>query len=103
MRVVIWCGMLRWWTPLHQLMSRPRQRWQARRPRLPRREKNVRYSALLNTHVFVPLAMETLGPINVTDQNFMRDLGRKLTTSTGENERPVSCYNASLSPYNVLI
>src|SRR6218665_1955912 len=85
MRVVIWCGMLRWWTPLHQLMSRPRQRWQARRPRLPRREKNVKYSALLNTHVFVPLAMETLGPINVTGQNFLRDLGRKLTTSTGDN------------------
>src|SRR6218665_52589 len=24
--------------------------------------KNAKYSALLNTHVFVPLAMETLGP-----------------------------------------
>src|SRR6218665_2704361 len=46
--------------------------------------KNVKYSALLNTHVFVPLAMETLGPINVTGQNFLRDLGRQLTTSTGD-------------------
>src|SRR6218665_1770616 len=47
-------------------------------------EKNAKYSALLNTHVFFPLAMETLGPINVTGQNFLRDLGRKLTTSTGD-------------------
>src|SRR6218665_1120850 len=48
-------------------------------------EKNAKYSALLNTHVFVPLALETLGPINVTGQNFLRDLGCKLTMSTGDN------------------
>src|SRR6218665_2369792 len=47
--------------------------------------KNTKYSDLLNTHVFVSLAMETLGPINITSQNFLRDLGRKLTTSTGDN------------------
>ena len=29
--------------------------------------------------------METLGPINVTGQNFLRDLGCKLTTSTGDS------------------
>src|SRR6218665_968508 len=49
------------------------------------KRKNVKYSALFNTHVFVPLAMETLCPINVTGQNFLGDLGRKLTTSTGDN------------------
>src|SRR6218665_217604 len=38
-----------------------------------------------NTHIFISLAMETLGPINITGQNFLRDLGRKLTTSTGDN------------------
>src|SRR6218665_127621 len=48
-------------------------------------EKNVKYSTLLNTHVFVPLAMEILGPINVKGQNFLRNLGRKLTTSTGDS------------------
>src|SRR6218665_4004923 len=47
--------------------------------------KNAKYSALLNTHVFVPLAMETLGPINVTGKNFLRDPGRKMATSTGDN------------------
>src|SRR6218665_2336583 len=31
------------------------------------------------------IAMETLCPINVTGQNFLRPLCRKLTTSTGDN------------------
>jgi len=47
--------------------------------------KMKNYSALLNTHFFVPLALDTLGPINITGQNFLSDLGRKLTTSTGGN------------------
>src|SRR6218665_1977107 len=48
-------------------------------------EKNANYSALLNMHVFVPIALETLGPINVTGQNFLQDLCRKLTTATGDD------------------
>jgi len=58
----------------------------------------------LNTHFFVPLALETLGPINITGQNFLSDLcvasWRRQKETT---QRPVSCYNASLSPNNVLI
>src|SRR5688572_32408619 len=45
----------------------------------------TKYNALLNTHFFVPLALETLGPINITGQNFLSDLGRSLTLSTGDN------------------
>ena len=44
--------------------------------------KMSKYNALLNTHFFVPLAIETLGPINITGQNFISDLGRSLTLST---------------------
>src|SRR6218665_2527303 len=85
MRVVIWCGMLRWWTPLHHLMSRPRQRWQARRPRLPRREQKRQVQRFFkHARLRSSIAMDPLGPINVTDHNFLRDLGRKLTTSTGD-------------------
>src|SRR6218665_2854825 len=49
------------------------------------------YSALLNTHFFVPLALDTLGPINITGQIFLSDLGRKLTTSTGGNRE--TCFS----------
>src|SRR5688572_26382770 len=44
----------------------------------------TKYNALLNTHFFVPLALETLGPINITGQNFISDLGRSLSLSTGD-------------------
>jgi len=67
--------------------------------------KNAKYSAFLNTHVFIPLPMETIGPINVTGQNFLRDLDRKLTMSTGDNQE--TCFllqRLSINiGYNVLI
>src|SRR6218665_3199593 len=52
-----------------------------------------------NMHVFVPLAMETLGPINVTGQNFLQDLGRKLTTSTGDNRE--TCFLLQRLPITI--
>src|SRR6218665_2898198 len=83
MRVVIWCGMLRCHGGHLCIILCPGHGRDGRRGgRDCHGEKNVKYSALLNTHVSVPLALETLGPINVTGQNFLRDLGRKLTTST---------------------
>ena len=48
-------------------------------------EKMTKYNALLSTHFFVPLAIKTLCPINITGQNFISDLGRSLTLSTGDN------------------
>src|SRR6218665_3459050 len=33
--------------------------------------KNSKYSELVNTHFFVPIALETLGPINVAGPNFL--------------------------------
>src|SRR6218665_1917765 len=85
MRVVIWCGMLRWWTPLHHLMSRPRQRWRERRRDCHGEKKRQVQRSLKHPRFRSSVAMETLGPINVTGQNVLRDLGRKLTTSTGDN------------------
>ena len=38
----------------------------------------------LNTHHFIPLAMETLGPINETGIIFIADIGRLLTQATDE-------------------
>jgi hypothetical protein len=43
-----------------------------------------KYHAFLDTHVFIPLALETLGPINSAGLNFISDMGRHLTSATGE-------------------
>src|SRR6218665_3165297 len=85
MRVVIWCGCYGGGHPC--IILCPGHGSDGRRGSrdCQGEKKNVKYNALLNTHVFVPLSMETLGPINVTGHNFLRDLGRKLTTSTGDN------------------
>jgi len=49
------------------------------------------------------IALETLGPINITGQNFLSDLSGKLTMSTVRKttELPASYCNISLSLYNV--
>src|SRR6218665_435840 len=43
-----------------------------------------KYQELSNTHVFIPLALETLGPTNTTGMDFISDLARDLTRSTGD-------------------
>src|SRR6218665_1962078 len=49
-----------------------------------RNQKTAKYQELSNTHVFIPLALETLGPINNTGMDFISDLARDLTRSTGD-------------------
>ena len=46
--------------------------------------KTKKYQDLLKTHHFIPLAMETLGPINETGITFVEDIGRLLTQATDE-------------------
>src|SRR6218665_878193 len=46
--------------------------------------KTKKYQDLLNTHHFIPLDMETLGPINETGITFVADIGRLLTQATDE-------------------
>ena len=43
-----------------------------------------KYRAFLDTNVFIPLACETLGPINTVGLGFISDLGRHLSLATGE-------------------
>src|SRR6218665_288544 len=54
--------------------------------------KNSKYSELLNTHFFVPIALETLGPINVAGHNFLSELGRSLMLATGDNRETCFLY-----------
>src|SRR6218665_19885 len=54
--------------------------------------KNSKYSELLNTHFFVPLALETLGPINIAGQSFLSELGHGLILITGDNRETCFLY-----------
>jgi hypothetical protein len=46
--------------------------------------KELKYQSLSDTHTFIPLAFETLGPINSKGSVFINQLGRRLSTCTGD-------------------
>ena len=46
--------------------------------------KVSKYAALLHTHDFVPIAIETLGPFNSSALSFLYHLGKRLTTASGD-------------------
>ena len=46
--------------------------------------KEAKYSQITNTHIFVPLAFETLGPINSKGAAFLSELGHSISTCTGD-------------------
>jgi hypothetical protein len=46
--------------------------------------KEAKYAQIINTHIFVPLAFETLGPINSKGASFLSEPGRRIFTCTGD-------------------
>ena len=46
--------------------------------------KHEKYHQLSTTYYFVPLAFETMGPINSEGHVFLSDLGQKLSMVTGD-------------------
>ena len=44
----------------------------------------TKYADLNNSHIFIPLAFETLGPCGPQWLTFVKDLGRRLTSVTGD-------------------
>ena len=46
--------------------------------------KDNKYSAIAQSHIFIPLAIETLGPINFKWLKFLSELGDRLTASTDD-------------------
>src|SRR6218665_3273081 len=45
--------------------------------------KTAKYALLPATHVFVPIAFETLGPVNAQDEEFLSELGRRISSVSG--------------------
>ena len=41
--------------------------------------KTAKYAAIANTHIFIPVAAETLGPLSNDTVNFIEDLGSRLS------------------------
>ena len=50
--------------------------------------KVAKYSNLASTFDFIPLAFETLGPLNAAGFSFLKALGRKLSAVSGESREP---------------
>lgn len=48
------------------------------------KRKETKYIDLLSSYIFVPIAFETLGSIGSQSVCFLKDLGRRLTASTGD-------------------
>ena len=46
--------------------------------------KEEKYSELAKSHIFVPIAIETLGPICSQGLSFLRDLGRRMSAISGD-------------------
>jgi len=47
--------------------------------------KTDKYSALEKTHFFQPIAVESLGPMNIAAYSFMAELGRKISDVSGDD------------------
>ena len=49
--------------------------------------KTAKYSAL-SSHIFIPVAIETLGPINEVDEAFLAQVGKLLPTKSDDPREP---------------
>src|SRR6218665_3047698 len=45
----------------------------------------IKYANLPVTHNFIPLAIESLGTINITGMEFLQDLGQRMTEVTDDS------------------
>ena len=48
--------------------------------------KTSKYSQLAQTYIFVPIAMETLGPMNKAGSQFLSELGSRISQTADHHE-----------------
>ena len=51
--------------------------------------KSAKYTEMVTNHIFQPIAIESLGPINASGCTFLKNLRRKLSSQSG-NDREAS-------------
>ena len=54
--------------------------------------KSAKYSSLLSSHIFCPVAIETLGPLADEAQHFLTDIGRRATRCTADPREAAFLY-----------
>src|SRR6218665_100915 len=78
----IWHGMLRWSTHAPHHTSRHSGVWPASVQAANRKALN--YATLPTTHVFQPVAIETLGPLDPSACDFINQIGSRMSAITGD-------------------
>jgi len=63
-------------------------------------QKKNKYSSLSGTHDFFRVTLETLGPMSVSTQEFLAQIGRRLTEVTTDQVERRSFSSACRSPSN---
>ena len=67
--------------------------------------KALKYQGLPSSYLFQPVAIETLGPMNPTALDFINEIGRRMTTISGESRETVFLFqrlSITLQRYNLL-
>jgi len=54
--------------------------------------KNTKYAEISRTHLFFPLAIEIMGPINQVGQDFISELGRRISSTTDDPRETAFLY-----------
>jgi len=49
--------------------------------------KTNKYTSLVQSYLFVPVAAETMGAINKDGMDFLNDIGRRITQSTDDHRK----------------
>ena len=60
-------------------------------------KKTAKYALLMQTYVFVPIAVETMGTINSDGLEFLGDLGRRITQVTDDIRESAFLFHERLS------
>ena len=54
--------------------------------------KRAKYAEIIQSHHFVPIAIETLRPINMDGQRFLDSLGERLSSISGDQRETTFLY-----------
>jgi hypothetical protein len=68
--------------------------------------KSGKYADLPASYIFQPVAMETLGPISCTAVDFLRELGRKISTQSNDERESLFLFqrlSVLLQRYNAVL
>ena len=55
---------------------------------------NAKHTELMRHHLFVPIAIETFGPICEEGQRFIREIGKRISSVTSDPRETAFLFNA---------